>query len=71
MTTEELLGFEAHLPRLEARRLRRELQLRPELKLSTETLFDLVLAETGSRDLAEREARDYMASQLRSGQTPQ
>jgi len=58
------------MPRIQAGRTRRELSLRPEVQLSTDGLYDLVLAETGSPDLAERAAKDQMAAQLRAGQTP-
>lgn len=58
------------MPRIQAKRTRRELSLRPDLQLSADQMYDLVLAETGSRDSAEYAARAAMAAELRAGRTP-
>jgi len=65
-----MLGLEGNMKRIQAKRTRKELALRPDLKLSVDQMYELVLAETDSRDQAEFAARQYMASQLRAGETP-
>lgn len=70
MTQAELLGFEANLTRLEARRTRRELALRPDVRLSIDAVYDLVLAETEDEAQASKAASQYAAALLRSGQMP-
>lgn len=71
MTAFELLGYEAHLRRLEARRLRRSLAYRGDVKLSVDQVYDLVLAETDDVRQASRAASQYAAALLRSGHKPE
>jgi len=47
------------------------LELHPDVKVGVEQLYDLVLLESGSKAAAETAARDYMAAQLRRGETPE
>lgn len=71
MTEWELLGYEQNQRRLEARRLRRSLNYRSDIRLSVDAVYDLVLAETEDERQASHAASQYAAALLRSGQTPQ
>jgi hypothetical protein len=66
-----LLELEANIPRLEAKRFRRQLRLHPDVRLSVDEVYDLIHRETGSIEAAEMAAKAYMAAQLRAGQTPE
>lgn len=57
--------------RLEARRTRRELALRGDVRLSVDQVYELILAETDDPRQASKAASQYAAAILRSGQTPQ
>lgn len=57
--------------RLEARRKRRELSMRPDVRLSVDAVYDLVLQETEDPRQASKAASSYAAAQLRANQTPQ
>ena len=61
----QLLALAGHLPRLEARRLRRDLRVRPEIKLSAEGIKELVRAETGSEEAAEEAFQRAALAELR------
>jgi hypothetical protein len=67
----ELEGYLRNIPRLEARRARRELTFRPDLRLTVEQMRRLVLAETDSEAAADEAAAAYMAALLRAGETPE
>lgn len=71
MTPLELLGYEANMPRLEARRARRSLAFRNDVRLTIDQVYDLVMAETGDERQASKAASTYAAALLRSGQKPE
>jgi predicted RNase H-like nuclease len=58
------------MPRLQARRTRRELTLRPEVRLSAEQVRELVLAETEDEEKADAAMCAYVAAQMKAGETP-
>lgn len=64
------MALEFAIPRLDAKRLRRALKTAPDVRLSVDEVYELILAETENRDAAEHAAKSYMAAQLRTGQTP-
>ena len=71
MTEWEVLGYEAHVRRLEARRTRRALAFRGDVRLTVDQVYDLVLAETEDERQASKAASGYAAALLRKGQTPE
>lgn len=71
MTAWEALGFEANQPRLEARRLRRSLAYRADVRLTVDQVYALVFAETGDERQASRAASQYAAAQSRAGHKPE
>ncbi len=70
MSLYELLGYEANLPRLEARRTRRGLAGR-DVRLTVDQVYDLVLAETEDPAAASKAASQYAAALLRRGERPE
>ena len=70
MTEAQLLGLWANMPRLEAKRRRRAVELSG-ARLSVDQVHDLVLAETEDLEQAQKAASDYAASLLRRGETPE
>lgn len=70
MSLERLLAYDGQIPRLRARRLREELQFRPNVRITVEQMRQIVFAETGDEEQAEEAARRYMAALLRNGETP-
>lgn len=66
LTPQQVLGLHANIPRVEAMRLRQELRLRPELELSAEQMYNLVLAETDSTSQAEEAAVQYALAKARA-----
>ena len=69
LTAEELLELEAHRPRLQARRTREQIAASGQ-KIRPSVLYDLVLQETGDRDLAEKCHNDLAKQMLKQGLTP-
>ena len=69
MTGDQRLGLWANIPRLRARRFLEAIGVegRP---MSSDALYDLTLAATGSKLEAEEAAMERMKSELRSGATP-
>lgn len=63
------MGLAANQPRLEARRIRQQLQLSGQ-RMSAEYLYDLVLLETGDEDEASRAAAALMSAELKAGLKP-
>lgn len=55
------------MPRLQARRRRRELEMRPDVKLTAEAYHALVLLETGDKAQADEAVRRYMLNTLLQG----
>lgn len=55
-----MLALAGNLPAMEARRTRRTLSLRPDLRISPLQAYDLALAETG--DVEQAEAAHYAAA---------
>jgi hypothetical protein len=60
----------AHMPRLEARRMRQRCQAAG-TRLTVDMVYNLTLAETESEGKAQRAASDYAAELMRAGETPQ
>lgn len=58
----------AHIPRVEAKRTLHELQLRPDVTPTMESVYDLVFATTGSDEQARKAATEHARRVLRSGQ---
>lgn len=56
---------------MEARRTRRELSWRPDVRLSGDDVYALVLAETGSEEAASEALRRHYAAQLAAGAKPE
>ncbi len=67
----ELLGFEENKRRLEARRLRRSMNYRSDVRLSVDAVYDLVFAETEDERQASHAGSQYAAALLRSGHKPE
>jgi len=63
------MGYAANMPRLEAKRVRQQLQLGGN-RISADYLYDLVLLETGDEDEASRAAAELMSAELKAGLTP-
>lgn len=57
--------------RLEARRTRRQLAYRGDVRLTVDQVYDLVFAETDDEQQASKAASGYAAALLRKGQTPE
>lgn len=71
MTQLEVLGFAQNMRRLEAKRTRRQLALRGDVRLTVDQVYELVLAETEDERQASKAASSYAAALLRKGQTPE
>lgn len=71
MSRWELLGYAENMRRLEARRTRRRLAYSPDVRLTVDQVYDLILAETDDERQASRAASGYAAALLRKGQTPE
>ncbi len=69
MTTEQLIGLWANIPRLRAKKILEELEIK-QGAMSADRLHDLMLTAGRSKEDAEKAARHYMAAELRSGQIP-
>lgn len=70
LSEDELLALEYHRPRLAAAR-DLERARRGELLLTAAGWFDLTLAATGDRDLAERAHNDYVRRKLKASEIPE
>ncbi len=68
MTAEQAIGLHANIPRVEAMRRRQELALRPDIKLTQEGMYDLILAETENEERAQQVAARYAYNLLRRGE---
>lgn len=66
MSEAEIECYWLHITRLRAKRKRQALELRPDLKITVEGMYQLVLDETGDTARAEVAAAEYMAQQLRN-----
>lgn len=65
------MGFHALMPRMAARRFRRDLALHPDVKLKADDVRAIVLAETEDPDQADEAWRQYRRSELRANITPE
>lgn len=54
------------MQKLQATRIRRELELRPDIKLTPDDVYRLVLAETENEEQAQEAARLYGVAMLRN-----
>lgn len=69
MTERDALGLWANIPRLKAGRILDDIR-RSGHRISSDAIYDLTLAATGSEAEAERAAREHLKAELRAGQTP-
>jgi hypothetical protein len=70
LTRWELIGYQANMPRLEAKRLRQQL-MTSGVRLSGKAIHDLVLAETEDKEKAEKALQDFIWAELKAGRKPE